>query len=136
MAIIRKGLPNSAHGNYTKLDNAVFRIRGMSDGAKVLYGFLASLKSGEEFNDHFVMEGLQISQKTLTSRKRELKDAGLILVEKIGLRGYVMYIGYVDFNAYKVKEHWAYVHSKANEGVDMATLKAETREAALANNEK
>ena len=100
MAVIRKGLPNTKRGDWTKYDNQVFRIKGLTDGAKVLYGFLASLRSGDEFTDTFVMNGLHISQKTLTNRKRELKELGLILIEKTGLRGYVMYIGYVGFNAY------------------------------------
>lgn len=131
MAIIRKGLPNNTRGNYTKYDNKVFMIKGMSDGAKVVYGFLASLKSGEEFNDVFVCNGLGIKQRTLTRRKQELRDAGLIYMVQTGLKSYVMYIGYVGFNAIDVKRHWEYVAKQGNQGVSMEEL-IKDKERALA----
>jgi len=101
--IIRKNLPSK---NYTKLDNKVFIHPDLSDGAKVLYGYLASLRNGQDYVDAYLMNALQVSQDVITRRKRELKKADLILLDKTGYRTHVIYIGSTQFKASDVKIHW------------------------------
>ena len=101
--IIRHSLPTR---EYTKIDRHVFTQRGLTDGAKVLYGYLCGLRNGASFSDTYIMKALDISQTVLTRRKKELKDADLILVDQLGPRVYVIYIGFSNFPASKVKDSW------------------------------
>ena len=123
MAIIRKGLPRDG---YTKFDNKVFLTHGLSDGAKVLYGYMASMRTGDDFSDTFFMKGLQLSEKTLYRRKKELTEAGLIHVDRVGLKNYILYIGYTDVSARAVKANWDYVRGKNQLGITMQELVART----------
>ena len=128
MAIIRKGLPNNKRGNYTKYDNKVFLINGLSDGAKVLYGYISSMMNGRDFSDTFFMKGLQLSEKTLYRRKKELIDSGLIYVDRVGPKQYIMYVGYTDVSALAVKQNWNYIERKDNEGISLEELQERTKQ--------
>ena len=101
--LIRKYLPK---GKYTKVDNRVFLNMNISDGAIRLYGYLASLRTGQNFTDGYVTKAMQISQRVLTKRKNELKKEGLIMTDRVGAKNYVLYIGYMGMPASKVKELW------------------------------
>ncbi len=100
---IRHYLPSD---NYTKIDRKVFTDRDLSDGAVRLYGYLCSLRNGSNFSDTYIIKALNISSDTLARRKRELKERGLILVEQIMPRCYVIYIGYIGYSAELVKKQW------------------------------
>lgn len=106
MAIIRKNLPSMEDGNWTKVDNDIFWNRNLSEGAKLLYCFLASLRNAHDFNEEYAMNALKLSDKTLRSRKKELTDAGLILLDRVGKFKYFLYIGHSGFKASEVKRYW------------------------------
>lgn len=103
--IVRHSLPTHS---YTKIDRHVFTSRDLTDGAKVLYGYLAGLKNGASFSDKYVLKALNISQSVLTRRKKELKDAGLILMDQVSPRVYVLYIGHTGMAAGLVRQHWRF----------------------------
>ena len=91
---------------YTKIDRRVITNPELSDGAIRLYCYLCGLMNGANFSDTYLKAALKISKETLARRKKELKDAGLILVDQIRPRVYVIYIGYMERNAASVKEEW------------------------------
>ena len=101
--IIRKNLPSR---NYTKFDNKVFIHPDLTDGAKVLYGYLAGLRNGQDYVDAYLVKALGVSQAVITRRKAELKKADLILIDKTGFKTHVIYIGSTQFKASDVKLHW------------------------------
>ena len=100
---IRHSLPSNG---YTKIDRHVFTLRSISNGACRLYGYLCGLRNGANFCDKYIMKAMDISQASLARYKRELSAADLILMEQIGPRVYVIYIGYTRMGASKVKESW------------------------------
>lgn len=104
MAIIRKFVPKE---RYNVVDRHVFTRRDLSYPAKSLYGYLAGLRSGANFSDEYLMKAMDMSKNTLARRKKELKDAGLILVEQIKPRVFAIYIGTSEYPANSVKAHWA-----------------------------
>lgn len=101
--IIRHYKPTEA---YTKIDRRVITNPDLSDGAIRLYCYLCGLMNGANFSDTYLLAALKISKDTLARRKKELKDAGLILTHQIRPRVYVLYIGYSDLNATAVMEQW------------------------------
>lgn len=101
--IIRHCLPNSS---YTKIDRGVFTHKGLSDGAKVLYGYLCGVVNGAQRADTYIMKALDVSRASLARRKKELTETGLILVDQIAPRVYVIYIGYISMSAEQVKAQW------------------------------
>lgn len=101
--IIRSSLPQAG---YVKMDNAVFLNKQITDGAIRLYGYLASLRNGQNYEDGFLVHALGISQTVLTRRKKELKDADLLLINRIGRGLYVAYIGHTKMPASRVKRLW------------------------------
>lgn len=103
--IIRHSLPTSG---YTKIDRNVFSHEKLSDGAKVLYGYLCSLRCGANMTDAYIMKALNLSLAALGRRKRELRDQGLILVDQISPRVYAIYIGHTKMNATAVKHFWQF----------------------------
>jgi hypothetical protein len=101
--IVRHNLPTTS---YTRIDRNVFALPDVSDGAKVLYGFLCGLRSGSNFSDTYVMGALGVSRTALTRRKAELKKARLILVHQVSPRVFVLYIGHTRMPADAVKLNW------------------------------
>ena len=104
--IIRHDIAKSVRGSYTKVDRYVFTNRKLSDGAKVLYGYLAGLKSGSNFSDTYILKALGISKAVLYRRKKELTETDLILMEKLDLRTYAIYVGWTKVPASQVKQEW------------------------------
>jgi hypothetical protein len=102
MIIIRDPISRS----FTKVDKHVFTKRGLTDGAKVLYGYFSGLPAGRTYNDGYLMKALDVSQKTLTRRKKELKDLDLILTIQLGPTVYMMFVGRLDHPASLVKSNW------------------------------
>ena len=102
MIIIR----DMVRDNYTKVDRSVFTNRNLTDGAKVLYGYISGLPIGQQYNDKYILKALDISQQTLTRRKQELKKLDLILVSQVGPRNYVLFIGRTNNPASWVKRNW------------------------------
>lgn len=100
---IKKSLPRD---KFTKISNLVFSNAQLSDGAKVLYGFLASMPNGKTIVDNYILKALGISQPVLTRRKKELKDVGLILMVQLAPRVHDLYIGFPGFSAAMVKAAW------------------------------
>ena len=103
--IIRHEIPLQK-SHYTKVDRYVFTDSRLSDGAKVLYGYVAGLKSGGNFSDNYIIKVLRISKTVLYRRKKELIDAGLILIEKLNARTYILYVGFSTCSAEQVKAQW------------------------------
>lgn len=101
--IIRHNLPIN---KYTKIDRRVFANKQISDGAVRLYGYLCGLRNGANCNDSYIMKALDISQPVLYRRKRELKNLGLLLIEKISPKVHVAYIGHSSLTATMVKQKW------------------------------
>ena len=103
--IIRHSLPERG---WTKIDRYVFANSEISDGAKALYGYLCGLRNGSNFSDAYIKKAMQLTPSALTRRKRELKEAGLILIDQIGPRVYVIYIGHSQLPANAVKANWVH----------------------------
>lgn len=102
MIVIRDNI----FSKYTKVDKYVFTYPGITDGAKVLYGYLSGLPTGRNFSDKYILTSLGISPRTLANRKKELKDAGLILIDQISPRNYMLFVGTTKKTATEVKEDW------------------------------
>jgi hypothetical protein len=96
------------HNKFTKLDNAVLADKSLSDGAVRLYAFLRSLRNGANYTDGYLTKALGISQRTLTTRKKELKDHRLITIERNASRIYFIYIGTATKSAELVKKEWVF----------------------------
>jgi len=96
----------SPERGWVKVDRRVLQL-DISDGAKVLYLFLCSLKNGTAYTDLVLCARLKCKQATLTNRKKELKKEGLLLVEQILPRVYVAYIGSTKENCNVVRAKWA-----------------------------
>lgn len=101
--IIRHTLPTQ---KYTKVDRKVFGNKNFSDGAVRLYGFLCGLRNGANFSDEYLMKALGWSKMVLYRKKKELIQGDLLLVDRVGAKMYVGYIGFSDFPASRVKTHW------------------------------
>lgn len=101
--IIRHNLPTR---NFTRIDRSVFANPKLTDGAVRLYGYLCGLRNGANFNDNYLIKVLKISKSVLARRKKELKDSDLLLIEQLGPRVYVGYIGYTGLTASSVKDRW------------------------------
>ena len=91
---------------FTKVDRQVFTKRGLTDGAKVLYGYLSGLDTSRTYTDNYLIAALEVSQNTLTRRKKELRDADLILTIQLGPRVYMTFVGRTDHPASLVKLNW------------------------------
>lgn len=102
MIVIKAPLNRS----FNKVDKHVFTKRGLTDGAKVLYGYLSGLPTGQNFKDSYLVKALDIGQRTLNNRKKELSDLDLILVKQISPRVYMLFIGTLVYPASLVKEEW------------------------------
>ena len=113
--IIRHNLPNN---KFTKLDRRVFSNSKLSDGAVRLYGYMCSLRNGANFSDQYLLTALSISKRALYNRKKELKEADLILIDQISARVYVASIGYTDFTARQVKNLWRSEEDTGNDEED------------------
>lgn len=100
---IKKGMP---HENFTKIHNSVWADTSISDGALRLYGFIASLPNGKVITDNYINKCLGWSQPTLTRRKKELKDANLVLMVRISAKVHDLYLGHPKFTAAQVKALW------------------------------
>ncbi len=101
--IVRHVLPSNG---YTKIDKSIFSNPKLSNGAKVLYGYLCGLRNGANFCDRYLMKALGMSSTVLGNRKRELKALDLICTDQIGPRVHVIYIGHSTIGAMKVKDRW------------------------------
>ena len=101
--IIRHTLPVK---KYTKVDRRVFENRELTDGACRLYGYLCGLRNGANFSATYIMIALGWSDTMYKRRKRELTASGLVLIDRVGPKSYICYIGYSDYPANKVKQHW------------------------------
>ena len=102
MIVIRDGLSSC----FTKVDKYVFTCRDLTDGAKVLYGYLSGLPTGRNYSDNYLVVALKISARTLANRKKELADLDLILVSQISPRVYMLFVGRLDHPASVVKSKW------------------------------
>lgn len=101
--IILHDLPGK---DYVKFDKNVFLNHELSDGAKVLYGYMAGLRNGSDFTDTFILERLKLSRNVLARRKKELTDQKLLLVKQIRPRVFMAYIGHTGRTADQVKTRW------------------------------
>lgn len=101
--IVRHAFPKE---NWVKMDKSLAVNPAISDGAYRLYGYLCGLRNGADFNDTYIMNGLGITKNTLAKRKRELTKVGLILVDQLRPRQYVIYIGHTMCNATQVRHLW------------------------------
>ena len=97
---------------YTKVDKQVFVDTRLSNGARVLYGYLAGLHDAQNYTDKYLIKALKISQQVLTKRKKELKDVGLIMVEQVEPRLYVLYLGNTKMSVHKTKQKWLELESR------------------------
>jgi len=100
---IKRSLPRE---KFTKISNTLWTDALLSDGAKVLYGFLVSLPNGKTIHDGYIAKCLNLSNRSVSYRKKELKKAGLILLVPLAPRVCDLYIGYPDLPASKVRDIW------------------------------
>jgi len=100
---IKKSLPRD---KFTKISNSIFSDPNLSDGAVRMYGFIASLPNGKTIHDGYLAKCLNLSDRTVNYRKKELKDAGLLLMVQLAPRVYDLYVGYPEYPASAVKAMW------------------------------
>jgi hypothetical protein len=100
---IKKSLPRE---KFTKISNKLWTNPNLSDGAKVMYGFIASLPNGKTIHDGYLTKSLGLSDRTVNYRKKELKDAGLLLMVQLAPRVYDLYVGHPDLLADEVRLLW------------------------------
>lgn len=100
---IKKGLPNES---FTKVDNSLWARTDISDGALRLYGFIASLPNGKVITDSYICKSLGWCQRTVTNKKRELKEVKLLLLVQLAPRVYDLYLGYSKYDANQVRAFW------------------------------
>lgn len=105
---IYKLLPGKEHGNFSKVDNAIWGS-DVSSNAKVLYGFLCSVRNGKDVTDAYISKGTGLSTRTVHRAKAELVEAGFIVAERTGARSYVTYVGYSKCKPSDVKRYWEHV---------------------------
>ena len=100
---IKKSLPDS---RFTTVDNKIIVDIELRDGAFRLYSFLISLPNGKVITDAYIMKVTEWSQRTVTNRKKELKDKGLLLMVKIAPRVHDLYLGHSNYSAHMVRDMW------------------------------
>ena len=103
MAIVRKYLIKDG---YTKADNNIVRSRYLTDASKCLYWFMASFRNAFQLNDLYIEKSLGWSRRKIARCKKQLKESGLIHIEKIDRVTYFLYIGSSDMNAIEVMKNW------------------------------
>ena len=101
--LIRKQTPKNS---WTRIDKRVFTLN-ISDGAKVLYGYMFGLQDSSFYTDKYIIKALRSSQSTITRHKKELKDAGLLEVVQVLPRYYVAYLGNTHYDAQQMAAKWA-----------------------------
>lgn len=84
---------------YTKMDNAVCRIRGLSDASVRLYMLIAGTMNGRNITDGDLCTALDWSMSKLTRSKNELRKLDLIHVHQAGKNFYYMFIGSTKYRA-------------------------------------
>lgn len=110
--IIRHRLPNNG---FVKLDRKVIADNTISDGAARLYTYLCSLPNGANYSDNYLVKALDISKRTLLTRKKELKAKNLIFVDQISKKIYAIYIGHSNMSAQSVRDLWMKEEDKEDE---------------------
>lgn len=75
------------------IDLAVIKNLNISDGAKVLYTYLVGMDNGLDCKEETIANILGLTEDNYLTRKQELINADLLLIEKDAIKGDVMYIG-------------------------------------------
>ena len=88
---------------YTKIDNEVCRIRGLSDQAYRLYGYLASQKNGFNVQEKLIMEVLGWSDKKVRRYKKELVGLDLLYLENV-FKTHRLWVGSTRIGAKRVRD--------------------------------
>lgn len=106
---------------YTRLDKnwipADMRIvvidrQELADGAKNLYLFLAGYRpNGSDMSVQYIRKSLSLGQSTYEKYIRQLKNLGLVDVQRKGPKMYECYIGTLDVSASTVKDYWKELNS-------------------------
>jgi hypothetical protein len=79
--------------NFTKVDYAVLRDPRINLMAFKLYVHYCSFKSGTDFSDEYLAKLLgNVSTKSVTRARTTLVDIGLLLVEKVSPRRWVVFV--------------------------------------------
>lgn len=90
---------------FSKLDRNVLYLP-MSEGAKILYWFYATLKPGKYYSDTYAMKAIGISKSALMRRKNELREVDLLHVEQVAARTYITFLGTTKHSASKEFAEW------------------------------
>ena len=106
MAILRYNAQQFHPAGWGKLDNQVARDLDISDGAFRVYAFYLGMNPGADITDKYIVKALGISQPVLTKRKNELKKKDLIVMDRVGSKEYIIYVGNYNYSASYVKAHW------------------------------
>jgi hypothetical protein len=90
---------------YVDLDVRLLNVKntGVSAGATLVYALLVHLCEIDDTEEGAILKIMDLSLSTYNRYKRELKDAGLMHVVRVG-REYEMYIGTLDRSAKEVYE--------------------------------
>ena len=99
------GLENS-------IDQRIYTTSKLSAGAAILYGYLYYSKISNIVNDEVLKRNFDTTQKTLTNRKNELINLGLMITTKIGPGIYIMFIGSFDNPAKVIEEKWKKINNQ------------------------
>ena len=81
------------NSNFTKVANELIRDDNLSSDAKVIYIFLMGLPRNTSITDRYICKSTGLKIKNVTNKKRELKEAGLLFVDRVGTKAYNTYLG-------------------------------------------
>jgi len=97
--------------NLTQIEHDIFKIckTQLSDGAKVLYGFLATMHTTQIISDNQLKNILNISHVSLMKYKKELASLDLILWIKRGKKLPIIYIGSIYYSASTLAVYWKHL---------------------------
>jgi len=91
---------------FVLIDEDLCFNRELSIGARLVYVALKTLKPDRDINLKIFAQKMGIGITSLDKYKKELTDAGLIMVHQIRPRQFNLYIGSSHQPAENVKEYW------------------------------
>lgn len=85
---------------------AVTRDLGFPDSTVRFYVFLAGLENGYDFREMFLQKTLNMGRNAIVQRKKDLKKAGMLIIEEIERKKFMAFIGSPTQPASEVQANW------------------------------
>jgi len=101
-------------GGFTKLDNNVCLLKGLSDKAFRLYAYIASHQNGYNIREDALSTLFGMSKRTVRRYKVELTQAGLLFMDKKGYQ-HRIWVGNTKMSAERVMATWTARESRGGD---------------------